>query len=669
MDEINKIPAIELFAQGHRACSGCGAALAMRLSLKASGKSTIVSHATGCMEVVSTPYPETAWRVPWIHVAFENAAATASGIDLALRKLGRRDGTNVMCIGGDGGTFDIGLQALSGAAERGNKFCYVCYDNGAYMNCLSLDTFVSTESGLKRISEIKTGEKVYAFSTTNHNLVLKRCIGVFDNGIKKVYEVSTLHHSIKATSNHPFLVLNRKGEGNKASFEWKTVSQLKKGDKIVSLSSQADGKSFRFENIKLSKKGDYKINKINKVILPEASSPELMEFLGLFVGDGWVRPDKAETGIAVPEKNRARARRLLGLCSSLFGKSIMRHSSNYLYLYSGNLSRFIDSLGFGREAKNKLIPPWVFTLPLGEKEAFLRGLMLSDGYSYGNSCRYVSASPDLLKTLRLLLQGMGYRVGMIHFQKKPKGAFVVYRQLLADSSYGYICFSRQKKPMGKYRSQARQSNFFAGTEGFSTEKVVSVRYCGEEPTLDLRVEGEHNFIADGIVVHNTGIQRSGATPKYASTTTSPAGKAVHGKRENKKNLPLIMAAHGCYVATANVAYPQDFVAKVRKALEFNGVGYVQVFAPCPTGWKHPGDLTIRIAKLAFQSKVTPLFEITPSEGLRFTSKPSSPAPVSEYLKTQGRFRHMSESEIADVQKLVDDEYDRLIKMEQSGVRL
>ena len=81
------LPEQELFAKGHRACAGCGAAIAMRLMLKAAGKNVIVAHATGCMEVTTTPYPQTAWKVPWIHVAFENAAAVASGVYRALKTL------------------------------------------------------------------------------------------------------------------------------------------------------------------------------------------------------------------------------------------------------------------------------------------------------------------------------------------------------------------------------------------------------------------------------------------------------------------------------------------------------------------------------------------------------------------------------------------------------
>lgn len=122
----------ELVDCGHRACGGCGPAFAARMILKGSGPNSIVCASTGCMEVFSTPYPQTAWKVPWIHSLFENAAAVASGVESALRKLGRDE--HVLCICGDGATFDIGIQCISGAFERGHNITYVCYDNEAYMN-------------------------------------------------------------------------------------------------------------------------------------------------------------------------------------------------------------------------------------------------------------------------------------------------------------------------------------------------------------------------------------------------------------------------------------------------------------------------------------------------------------------------------------------------------
>lgn len=295
---IAGLPEEELFAQGHRACAGCGQAIAVRLVMKAAGKNTIVANATGCLEVFSTPYPESAWRVPWIHVAFENAAAVASGIAASLKYKGEKH--NLLVFGGDGGTFDIGLQALSGAAERGHNFCYVCYDNGAYMN--------------------------------------------------------------------------------------------------------------------------------------------------------------------------------------------------------------------------------------------------------------------------------------------------------------------------------------------------------------------------------TGIQRSGATPKYASTTTSPAGKVIHGKQEFKKNLPFILAAHKAYVATASISNHIDLFNKVKKGIEFDGPAYIQIDSPCPTGWKSIPNDTVKIAKKAYETRLYPLFEI---EGgvLKNLKKPAKKVPVEECLKMQGRFKHLNAEEIKDVQKHIDDEWNRLLKLEESKLKI
>lgn len=156
---IMGLPEEEYFTYGHRACAGCGAAIALRLITKAAGKNSILVEPTGCMEVVSTPYPETAWKLPWIHGAFENAASIASGIVAAL-KTKKREDVNVVVFGGDGATYDIGFGHLSGAFERGHDFAYICYDNEAYMN-----------TGIQR-----SGSTPYAAETTT-SPAGKRSIG------------------------------------------------------------------------------------------------------------------------------------------------------------------------------------------------------------------------------------------------------------------------------------------------------------------------------------------------------------------------------------------------------------------------------------------------------------------------------------------------------------
>ena len=123
-----------LFASGHTACAGCGQSIAARLVVEAAGPNTIIANNTGCLEVFSTKYPESAWGVPWIHSLFENAAAVASGIEAALIFLGKKDKISVIAQAGDGGSADIGLQALSGMWERRQDILSICYDNEAYEN-------------------------------------------------------------------------------------------------------------------------------------------------------------------------------------------------------------------------------------------------------------------------------------------------------------------------------------------------------------------------------------------------------------------------------------------------------------------------------------------------------------------------------------------------------
>src|SRR5271157_3302674 len=129
----------ENFTGGHRLCAGCGAGIIARQAMiAAAGKPVVVVSATGCLEVASTIFPYSAWKVPFFHSAFENSGATASGIEAAYKSLKKQgklsDDIRFIAFGGDGGTYDIGLQSLSGAMERRHRLLYICYNNEAYMN-------------------------------------------------------------------------------------------------------------------------------------------------------------------------------------------------------------------------------------------------------------------------------------------------------------------------------------------------------------------------------------------------------------------------------------------------------------------------------------------------------------------------------------------------------
>jgi pyruvate/2-oxoacid:ferredoxin oxidoreductase beta subunit len=645
-----------LFKPGHTACAGCGQAIAARLVLEASGPNTIIANNTGCLEVFTSRYPESSWDVPWIHSLFENAAAVASGIEAALIYLGKKDKINVIAQAGDGGTADIGLQALSGMFERGQDILYCCYDNEAYMNCLSISSLIMAKDGLKSILDIKVGDEIVAFKQDTYDLIYKKCSGIFDNGIQDIYELKTHCHSIRATANHPFLVLKRNLRGRKNNFIWKTLEEMKVGDEVVTLKRVKEEKSYEFAFQKVEK-GDYKVNKINPIEIPKKSSPELMKYLGIYVGDGWAREEKAEVGFALPEGSQER-KEFLSLHNQLF-KCKLSFDKMYVYARSVNLARFISSLGFRNGAENKIIPNWIFTLPMEEKESFIEGLMLSDGYKLNGSWRYVSSSTELLSRLRLLAQITGFRAGKIHWQTFKKGRKCVKRKLLKDTGFGYICMSKRRKPMvNKYLSQYRNYNFLIDNEYFDTKKVIEINYVGKEPTLDLRVEDEHNFVADGIVVHNTGVQRSGLTPVYTFTTTSPIGTKSMGNIRPKKPMPEIALAHGIpYVATASAGFMQDLQRKIKKAISIKGPKYIQIHVPCPLGWRHETELTCEVAKLAVETGLYPLLEF--ENGLIISRRQITPKPVQEYLKIQGRFKHILNN--PEALKLIQDIADNNIK--------
>ena len=196
-----------LLAPGHRACAGCGPAIAIRQLLEAAGKNTIIVEATGCMEVTTTPYPQTAWKVPWLHVAFENAAAAASGVEAAYKAMiskgliPKDKMPNIIALGGDGGTFDIGIQALSGMLERGHKVLYVCYDNEAYMNtgiqrssATPLGAATTTSPAGKVIPGKMTRKKPIAMIAAAHDIPYVATASIaypadFKNKVKKALSV------------------------------------------------------------------------------------------------------------------------------------------------------------------------------------------------------------------------------------------------------------------------------------------------------------------------------------------------------------------------------------------------------------------------------------------------------------------------------------------------
>jgi len=173
-EDLNRVEKKDLFASGHRACGGCGQALAARLVADAAGENTIACVATGCLEVFSSPYPDPSWRIPFLHSLFENSAAVASGVDAAYKAL-KKGPVNIIAQGGDGSTADIGFQCISGMFERGHNVLYVCYDNEAYMN-----------TGVQRSSFTPLGARTTTTPTGNRTRKKNLPLIAADHGIPYV---------------------------------------------------------------------------------------------------------------------------------------------------------------------------------------------------------------------------------------------------------------------------------------------------------------------------------------------------------------------------------------------------------------------------------------------------------------------------------------------------
>lgn len=217
------------------------------------------------------------------------------------------------------------------------------------------------------------------------------------------------------------------------------------------------------------------------------------------------------------------------------------------------------------------------------------------------------------------------------------------------------------------------SGIKAALEVKGDDETTVLAWAGDGGTFDIGIqalsgaaERNDDFIYicyDNEAYMNTGIQRSSATPWGAWTTTTPAKTP---KRREKKNIMEIMAGHRIpYAATAAVAYPADFIEKVKKAKKIKGTKFIHLLSPCPPGWKSADEESIMLTRMAVQSKIFPLYEI--ENGIKYTiSMEHQGIPIYDYMRKQGRFRHLSDEEIEQIQDRVNKEWDRLVQREKNS---
>ena len=242
------------------------------------------------------------------------------------------------------------------------------------------------------------------------------------------------------------------------------------------------------------------------------------------------------------------------------------------------------------------------------------------------------------------------------------------KRIKVTGPLGYCCFpSGGAAATGVYR-------------GFKTQgkKYNVVMFAGDGGTYDIGLQSLSAAAERGeniiwICCNNeaymlTGVQRSGATPIWTDTTTTPVGESTKGKQRPKKDiLGTMLDANAAYIATASMAYINDFKKKVAKAqkistVEEKGLSFINVLHTCPTGWRYDPSRMIEMSKLAVETNWWPLYEVE-NNNFKFTQKPREAKPISEFIKDQGRFRHLKNKQIKEIQKKVDEKWKKLMKRE------
>ncbi len=280
---------------------------------------------------------------------------------------------------------------------------------------------------------------------------------------------------------------------------------------------------------------------------------------------------------------------------------------------------------------------------------------------------------EIMSSGHLGCQGCGATIAMRYmlkvFGRKTMLTFPACCWSVIDGPWPYSAVSVPLFHTAFETAAIAASGIKSGLDAFGKKDINVIAWAGDGGTFDIGIQAisgaaERNdnilyIVYDNEAYMNTGIQRSSATPWGAWTTTTPVNNP---KNRPKKDLVEIIAAHRVpYTATASIAYPEDFIKKLEKAKNIEGFKLIHIFAPCPTGWKMPPDLTVKVARLAVQTRIFPIYEVENGVSYKLNFNPKKFVPVDEYLKLQGRFRHLKEDGYKFIQKNVEYEWELLKK--------
>ncbi|NCP16546.1 hypothetical protein GW866_05815, partial [bacterium] len=409
---------------------------------------------------------------------------------------------------------------------------------GAQYECLSGDTRVYTARGIVPIQNIVPGDVVFSLDESTNEIVPAPVKASIPKGERPVFEMKVGSRAIRATENHPFLVLeNKRAPGRQRgryARAWKYLRELRAGDLVAVAKSLPDvGQSYTLQQPKIKTKVvgrnqavEYPLDitsRYNPVALPQQTNDDLMWWLGLYIGDGFIhhhpRADKARIEFAIPETDETLRSEFSSATTRLFELSAANGDPYRMTVYSTIVARFLEVNGFTGGALEKRVPTWVASLPQSQILAFLGGYVDADGYvrdhAKNKDVVLTSANAELLQDVRNLAALCGIGTSNIHrFEGKhphdENRIMVGYRMMFSGDFERLGCRSEQRLVrMGKRKfhhsySMAENTSFRKHVnEFFGYARIESIAPAGVETVYDIEVDGPHNFVAEGLIVHNS----------------------------------------------------------------------------------------------------------------------------------------------------------------------
>jgi len=395
---------------------------------------------------------------------------------------------------------------------------------GAQYECLAEETMVWTAAGHKPIKDVEAGETVFAFDERTNSLVPAPVKGRAHKGRRTVHRVKVGNREIRATDNHPFLSLEytRKEGAQRGRYRrrWKYLRDLKAGDLVAVSKKLPDAGSSQDLTQRLAARD---ISPRDRAIsVPERSSPELMWWLGLYIGDGFIHRSggrKRRVEIAIPSTETALRERLVSETESLFGITPSTVDDMRVTVGATQVAEVVEHLGFSGGAHEKRVPEWVFNTTLAEREAFLAGYIDADGYvrdhAKNKDVAITSGNEPMIEQMRQLALGCGLRCSRVsHFNSRhpiDRNRRVAGHRVFIGGDVSHLPFRnpRRRERVGRHRfthnhSMARGTDFRRHVnEWFGYVRIESIEPDGEAEVYDIEVDGPHNFVAEGLIVHNS----------------------------------------------------------------------------------------------------------------------------------------------------------------------